>query len=66
MVDDYMLDNIKKIIGMEKLDDTKILIEVMVKYQILFQKNVVILITRVIKNDDKFYSEIFYHTHTLI
>ena len=66
MVDDYMLDNIKKIIGMEKLDDTKILIEAMVKYQILFQKNVVILITRVIKNDDKFYSETFYHIHTLI
>ena len=66
MVDDYMLDNIKKIIGMEKLDDTKILIEAMVKYQILFQKNVVILITRVIKNDDKFYSEIFYRIHTLI
>ena len=38
MVDDYMLDNIKKIIGMEKLDDTKILIEAMVKSDTFSEK----------------------------
>ena len=63
IVDDYMLDKvldkIKMIIGFEKFDDTKILIEtgdnlpddVTLKY--------VILITCVIKDDNKLYSQTF-------
>ena len=64
MTDDYMLDNvldkIKEIIGIEEFDDTKILIETDGKLpDDIALKNVVILIPRVIKDDDKFCPQIF-------
>lgn len=57
---DKALSKIKIIIGIEKVDDKKILIETDEKLQndVTF-KNVVMLITRVIKDDDKFYPQIF-------
>ena len=57
---DKALNKIKIIIGIEKVDDKKILIETDEKLpnNVTF-KNVVILITRVIKDDDKFYPQIF-------
>ena len=60
MVDDYMLDKIldkiKEIMGIEKFDDTKILIDSDDKMSdyITF-KNVVILMTCVMKDGNKFY-----------
>ena len=60
MVDDCILDiklrKIRKIIGIEKFDNTKILINTDDKLpdDITF-KNVAILITSVIKNDGKCY-----------
>ena len=60
MVDDYILDiklrKIRKIIGIEKFDNTKILINTDDKLpdDITF-KNVAILITSVIKDDGKCY-----------
>ena len=64
MVNDYMLDNIfakiKETIGIVKFDDTKILIdsdEKLLNYVNL--KNVVILITCIIKDDAKSYPQIF-------
>ena len=60
MVDDYILDiklrKIGKIIGIEKFDNTKILINTDDKLpdDITF-KNVAILITSVVKNDGKCY-----------
>ena len=64
MVDDYVLDKvldkIKEIIGIKKIDDTKVLIETDDKLpdENTF-KNVVILITCFIKDGDKFYSQMF-------
>ena len=60
MVDDYMLDKIldkiKEIMGIEKFDDTKILIDSDDKMSdyITF-KNVVILMTCIMKDGNKFY-----------
>ena len=57
VVDDFMLDKvldkIKEIIGIEKFDDTKILIDKLPNEITL--KNVVILIACVIKDDSKLY-----------
>ena len=64
VVDDYMLDEIldkfKQIIAIKKIDDTIIFIDTNDKFQddISF-KNVVILNTCDIKDDDKFYLQIF-------
>ena len=64
MADEYVLDkvldNIKEIIGIEKFDDTKILMNTEDKLtnDITF-KNVVILVTCVIKGDDKFHLQLF-------
>ena len=61
MIDDYMvdkvLDKIKEIVGIEKIDDTKILIntEDNVSNQIT-SKNVAILLTCATKDDNKFLS----------
>ena len=57
---DKVLDNIKEIIGIEKFDDTKILMNTEDKLtnDITF-KNVVILVTCVIKGDDKFHLQLF-------
>ena len=62
MVDDYLLDKvldkIKEIIGIEKFDDTKILIDKDDELpDDITLKNVVILLTCVIK-DGKFYPQI--------
>ena len=59
MVDNYMrdkaLDKIKEIIGIEKFDDRKILIVADDKLpNNISLKNVKILMTWVIKDDDKF------------
>ena len=64
MVNDYMLDKvldkIKETIGIAELDDTKILIDADDKLlDYIPLKNVVILITCVIKDHPKFYSQIF-------
>ena len=65
MADEYVLDkvldNIKEIIGIEKFDDTKILMNTEDKLtnDITF-KNVVILVTCVIKGDDKFNLQLFW------
>ena len=64
MVDDYVLDKaldrIKKIIDIEEFDNTKVLIN---KDGILPDnitlKNAVVLVTSVIKDDGKFYAQIF-------
>ena len=63
MVDDYMLDKvlnkIKIIIGIEKFDGTKMLIEADDKLpDDVTLKNVVILTAFVIKDGDKFYPQI--------
>ena len=63
MVDDYMLDKvldkIKEIIAIEKFDNTKILIEQMINYQmILLLKILWLLITCVIKDDWQLYPQI--------
>ena len=64
MVNEYMLDKefdkIKQTIGIVKLDDTKIVIDTDDKLSnYITLKNVVILITCVIKDDAKFYPQIF-------
>ena len=64
MVNEYMLDKvfdkIKVTIGIVKLDDTKIVIDTDDKLSnYITSKNVVILITCVIKDDAKFYPQIF-------
>ena len=64
MIDDYMLDlvldKIKKIISIEKFDNTKILIDTDDKLlDDITLKNSVILTTCVIKDCDKFYSQLF-------
>ena len=63
MIDDYILDKVlekfKKIIGVEKFDNTKILIDTDNKLlDDITLKNVAILMTFVIKNEDKFYSHL--------
>ena len=64
MVDDYMLDKVldklKKIIDIEQIDNTKILIDIddELPDDITF-KNVVILMTCVIKDDCKYHPRIF-------
>ena len=65
MVDDCMLDQeldkIRKTIGIEKFDDTKILIDTDDKLpNNITLKNVVILMTCVIKDDGKFYPQIIF------
>ena len=59
MFDDYMLDKvlvkIKEIVGIEKFDDTKILIDADDKLSYITFENVVILMTYVIKDYGKFY-----------
>ena len=57
---DKVLDKIKKIIGTEKVDDAKIFIETDDKLpdDISF-KNILILMTCVIKDADRFYPELF-------
>ena len=62
MVDDYtlhkVLDKIKNI-AIEKLDDTKIMIDIDCKIpDDITLKNAVILITCVIKDGDKFYQQL--------
>ena len=67
MVDDYMLDKaldkIKEIIGLEKFYDTKILIDTGDKLpKVITLKNIVILMTCVIKDDflnKKLYPQIY-------
>ena len=64
MVDDYMLDKvlnkIKEVIDITKFADPKILIEKDDKLpDDITIKNAVILITCVIKDNDKFYPQIF-------
>ena len=63
MVNDYILDKvldkIKETIDNVKFDDTKILIDRDEKFQDYINlKNIVILITCIIKNDSKFYPQI--------
>ena len=63
MVDDYtlnkILDKIKKI-GIEKLEDTKILIDEDDKLpDDISLKNVVILMTYIVKDGDEFYLKFF-------
>ena len=63
MCDDYMLDKvlgkIKEIIGIEKVDDTKILINTDDKLPDDITSKNVILITCVISDDGKFYPQIY-------
>ena len=55
------MGKIIKIIVLEKFDDTKMLIKTDNKLpDEIILKNVVILITCVIKNGDKFYPQIFF------
>ena len=57
---DKLLDIIKKIIGIEKFDDTKTLIETNdILPDVITLKNIVILITCILKNNDKFHPELF-------
>ena len=65
MVDVFMLhkvlDKIKEIINIEQFDDTKLLIDTDGKLlDDIILKNVVILITCVIRDNCKFYAEIFF------
>ena len=64
MVDDYVLDKvldkIKKVIGIEHFDNNKILIDTDDKLiDNITSKNVVILMTCAIKDDYKFYAQLF-------
>ena len=57
---DKVLDKIEKTIGLKKLDDTEILIDTDDKLaDYITLKNVVILITCVIKDNVKLYPQIF-------
>ena len=62
IIDDYVLDKVldktKEIIGTEKLDDTKTLIDNKLLKDITL-KNVVILMRCVKKDDNKFYPQLF-------
>ena len=55
-----VLNNIREIIGIEKFDDTKISIDIDDKllHDITF-KNIAILMTCVVKDDGKFYLQLF-------
>ena len=55
-----VLNNIREIIGIEKFDDTKISIDMDDKllHDITF-KNIAILMTCVVKDDGKFYLQLF-------
>ena len=54
------LDKIKEIIGIQKSDDTKILIDTDDKLpDYISLKNVLIIVTSVIKNGDKLYPQLF-------
>ena len=57
---DKVLDKIEEIIGTEKFNDTNVLIDTDDKFldDIIF-KNVMILMTCIIKGDGKFYPQIF-------
>ena len=64
MVDDYVLDKvldkIKKVIGIEHFDNNKILIDTDDKLiDNITSKNFVVLMTCAIKDDYKFYSQLF-------
>ena len=63
MVDDYTLDKVLekiKRIGLEKLGDIRILIDTDDKFpEDITIKKAVILMTCVIKHDDKLYSQLF-------
>ena len=64
MADDYMLDKvldmIKEIKGIEKIENTKILIDANSELaDDTTLKNFAVLITCVIKDDGKFYSKLF-------
>ena len=64
MVDDYMADNvldkIKEIIGIEKFDDTKVLMNTGNKLSDdITLKIIVVLMTCVIKDSNKFYRQLF-------
>ena len=66
MVDDSVLnkrfDKIKKTIGIVYIDNTTVLIATGDKFPDAFTlKNVVTLMTQAIKNDDEFYSQIFFY-----
>ena len=61
-----ILDKIKEIIGIEKFDNTKILVDTNDKLQEITLKNIVILITCDIKDDGKFYSQIFIEEALLV
>ena len=66
MVDDSVLnkrfDKIKKTIGIVYIDNTTVLIATGDKFPDGFTlKNVVTLMTQAIKNDDEFYSQIFFY-----
>ena len=57
---DKVLDKNKNIIGIEKFDDTKILIDTESKLpDDITIKNFVILITWIIKDDGNFYPQLF-------
>ena len=57
---DKVLDKIKEIVGTKKFDDTKILIETVDKLpDYITLEKVVILVTCVIKDGDKFYLQLF-------
>ena len=63
MVDDYILDKVldkvKEIIGIEKFDDTKILIDTDDKFcNDITLINVVILMTCLMKNDNKIHPQL--------
>ena len=63
LVDDYMLrkvlEKIKEILGIEKYDDINILIDTRWIVRRFYCKNVVILITCVVKDNGKFCAQIF-------
>ena len=64
MVDDYVLDKvldkIKKIIDIKEFDNTKIFIDTDdVLTDGITLKNAVVLMTSVIKDDGRFYSQLF-------
>ena len=61
-----ILDKVKEIIGTEKFDNTKILVDTNDKLQEITLKNIVILITCDIKDDGKFYSQIFIEEALLV
>ena len=64
---DKVLSKIKKISGIETLDDSKILIKTDDEFRdSITLKNVVILMTCVIKNYNKFYSQIFLEEALLV